>query len=110
MDLKILLQQYVNLLTVYQYAVDNGKYGNGSMDINFLFQEKNIAYEEFIERIFRADIEEMVNLKEFIDNEIRERDNSDPITYRHINIKKNIYININTALADIIAERKVKKL
>ncbi len=108
MDLKILLQQYVNLLVVYQYVIEKGKNTPEFSDVNLLFQEKNLAYERFIDRIFRASTEELIELRDYIDICIQELDTNDLIVYKHLDMKKYYYININVALNNIIAERKNK--
>ncbi len=66
MDLEKLVTIYVNLLVLYQKELLN-KYRN-DLNIRFLEEEKNKAYEEFINKIYISSNEEINDLYIYIND------------------------------------------
>ena len=64
MDLEILITKYVNLLVKYQSEIR--KKDSNKFNINFLEQEKNLAYHEFINQFYISEIDEINNLNNYL--------------------------------------------
>ena len=71
MKLQILVQEYVNLLIIYQDYLSGNK-DEKAIDLDFLFQEKNKIYGRFIDTVLNSDINELIIFRDFLDKKISE--------------------------------------
>ena len=99
MDLEKLVTIYVNLLVLYQKELLN-KYRN-DLNIRFLEEEKNKAYEEFINKIYISSNEEINDLYIYINDIIHKLYNEINITLmEHKKLYNEVIIKGNNEYQD----------
>ena len=138
MELQRLVQEYVNLLCIYHFCVKHlGNEKESLNNISFLEQEKNYAYNIFINQVFQSNQNDLNELNEFLGiklnsikqniyNLVREKTifcnelsslqniNLDKLAVLNNNIEyfvlqKEKYENINYAVKNILDSQKKKK-
>ena len=73
MELQELVQEYVNLLSIYEFCQKYpDKIETNINNIEFLGQKKNIAHKNFINQVFLSNYEDLVELNEFLKGKINE--------------------------------------
>ena len=99
MELENLVIKYVSLLVKYQEMKKNNE---NQLDLQFLEEEKNIAYNNFINKIFVSNIDEITSFSEFLVLKVNSLYQEIEKNVKYRNYLYNLIVKGNTNLQELL--------